>query len=71
MKIRIKYCGLCNVNFSVMYRIQYKNPKKWIFVCKDCLIKVRENNNIYKYGGTWKKQVLNLYFFTKIVIAIV
>ena len=55
MKIRAKYCGLCSVNFPVMYRIQYKNPKRWIFVCKDCLIKVRENNNIYKYGGTWKK----------------
>lgn len=38
-----------------MYRIQYKNPREWVFVCKDCLLKVRANNSAYKYGGNWKK----------------
>jgi len=55
MKQRIKHCNICTLDFSTMYRIQYKNPKEWVFVCKECLIKVKENNSTYKYGGTWKK----------------
>jgi len=38
-----------------MYRIQYKLPKKWVFVCEECLLKVKPNNDHYTYGGTWKK----------------
>jgi len=26
-----------------------------VFVCEGCLLKVKENNSAYKYGGTWKK----------------
>ncbi|MDC0380694.1 hypothetical protein OAM52_03380 [Flavobacteriaceae bacterium] len=55
MKKRIKHCNVCKVDFSTMYRIQYKATKEWVFVCKDCLIMVKENNPNYKYGGTWKK----------------
>ncbi len=25
MKQRIKYCGICKVDFPTMYRVQYKN----------------------------------------------
>jgi hypothetical protein len=52
---RIKHCKFCNTDFSTMYRVQYKNPKEWVFVCKDCLLKVKKENATYKYGGTWKK----------------
>ena len=55
MKQRIKHCNVCNVDFPTMYRIQYKNLKEWVFVCEDCLLKVKANNSAYKYGGTWKK----------------
>ena len=55
MTQRIKHCNVCNVDFPTMYRIQYKNPKEWVFVCEDCLLKVKANNSAYKYGGTWKK----------------
>ena len=55
MKQRIKHCNVCNLDFSTMYRVQYKNPKEWVFVCELCLTQVKENNNKYKYGGTWKK----------------
>ena len=55
MKHRIKQCAICKVDFSTMYRIQYKNPKKWVFVCKECLTDVKKDNPNYKYGGTWKK----------------
>ena len=53
MKQRIKHCAICKVDFSTMYRVQYKNPE-WVFVCKECLIDVKKDNPNYTYGGTWK-----------------
>jgi len=55
MKQRIKLCNVCKIDFSTMYRVQYKNHKEWVFVCEGCLLKVKENNSAHKYGGTWKK----------------
>ena len=55
MKQRIKHCAICKVDFPTMYRIQYKNPKEWVFVCKKCLIDVKKDNTNYTYGGTWKR----------------
>jgi len=37
MILRIKHCEVCIVDFSTMYRVQYKTPKEWVFVCKECL----------------------------------
>jgi hypothetical protein len=54
-KPRIKYCEICEKDFSTMYRIQHKLPKKWIFACKDCLLNLKKENPNYVYGGTWKK----------------
>ena len=54
MKERIKYCNECNVDFATMYRVQYKHPKEWVFVCKECLLSIKKNNPEYRYGGTWK-----------------
>jgi hypothetical protein len=55
MKERIKHCEVCKIDFSTMYRVQYKSPKEWVFVCKECLVDVKKDNTAYKYGGTWKK----------------
>ena len=55
MTQRIQHCNVCNIDFPTMYRVQYKNSKEWVFVCKQCLLKVKGNNSAYKYGGTWKK----------------
>ena len=55
MKLRIKHCEVCNVDFSTMYRVQYKTPKEWVFVCKECLKDVKKDNPLYTYGGTWKR----------------
>lgn len=55
MKDRTKYCKVCKKDFETMYRIQYENPKKWVFVCENCLIKLKKDNPLYKYGGTWKR----------------
>ena len=41
-KSRIKHCEICKKDFSVMYRIQYKSIKEWIFSCKDCLSIVKK-----------------------------
>jgi hypothetical protein len=55
MEKRIKYCKRCHNDFSTLYRIQYKNPKEWVFVCEECLLILKKDNSNYKYGGTWKK----------------
>jgi hypothetical protein len=55
MKQRMKLCEVCKIDFSTMYRVQYKNPNEWVFVCKECLQQVKKDNTVYKYGGTWKK----------------
>jgi ribosome-binding protein aMBF1 (putative translation factor) len=51
----MKYCEICGEEFSTMYRIQYQQPKAWVFVCEDCLLQVKKDNPDYRYGGTWKK----------------
>ena len=53
--MREKHCEICNSSLNTMFRIQYRPKKNWVFVCKPCLISVKENNPNYKYGGTWKK----------------
>ncbi len=55
MKERIKHCNMCKLDFETMYRVQHRHPKEWVFVCKDCLLKVKNNNPDYRYGGTWKR----------------
>jgi hypothetical protein len=53
--MRIKYCKICQKDFTTMYRIQYRQDKSWVFVCKECLLEVKKDNPHYRYGGTWKK----------------
>ena len=53
--MRIKYCAICNKDFDTMFRIQYKQPKAWVFACESCLLEVKKDNPYYRYGGTWKK----------------
>jgi hypothetical protein len=55
MKQRIKHCAICKVDFSTMYRVQYESQKEWVFICKECLLKLKKDNLNYTYGGTWKK----------------
>jgi hypothetical protein len=43
---------MCKIDFSTMYSVQYKNPKAWVFVSKECLVDVKKDNIAYKYGGT-------------------
>jgi len=55
MSKRVKLFHICEQEFTTMYRIEFKQPKEWVFVCEKCLLDVKPNNPHYKYGGTWKK----------------
>jgi len=37
-----------------MYRVQYKPDKNWVFLCNECVLEVKKDNDDYRYGGTWK-----------------
>ena len=59
MGFRWQRSRYCRFDFSIMYRVQYKNPKEWVFVCKECLLRVKNDNTAYKHGvlGRNKGQV--------------
>ena len=60
MKQRIKHCEVCKVDFSTMYRVQYKNPKEWVFVCKECLIDVKKTIRCILMGELGNENGLNV-----------
>lgn len=53
--MRKKDCKRCKKSFSKMYRLRHKESEKnWVFMCRSCLVEVKQDNKFYKYGGTWK-----------------
>jgi hypothetical protein len=53
--MREKDCERCAKDYNTMYRVKYKTPQEWVFLCKLCLLEVKKNNTAYRYGGTWKR----------------
>ena len=51
--MKTKICALCKKEDHVMFRIQIKKGKIWIFVCEMCC-KKSQSLPEYRYGGTWK-----------------
>jgi protein-arginine kinase activator protein McsA len=51
--MKTKICQLCQIEDSLMYRIQVQKGKVWLFVCKQCCEQSQSIEN-YRYGGTWK-----------------
>lgn len=51
--MKTKICELCQIEESILYRIQIEKGKTWLFVCKSCCENAQKLEN-YKYGGTWK-----------------
>ena len=53
-----KKCNQCKDQIEIAYRVRYLPlhyaQKQWVFLCRNCLIKVKPNNLHYQYGGTWK-----------------
>ena len=52
--MRKKTCNHCQLEFQLMYRVQYQKTPTWSFLCKDCLLEVKPNNPFYRYWGIWK-----------------
>ena len=53
--MRGKDCERCAKDYNTMYRVKYKTPQEWVFLCKLCLLEVKNNNAAYRFGGTWKR----------------
>lgn len=51
--MKTKPCFVCTNLFSVMYRVQLKKGKTWVFVCEHCCQNAKQLPD-YRYGGTWK-----------------
>jgi len=51
--MKTKVCDLCENTGEVMYRIQIKKGKQWIFACPKCQAE-QAKGEFYRYGGTWK-----------------
>jgi len=55
MKKKAKLCFECNEDENTLFRCKYLD-KNWLFLCKNCLLKIKEKYiDSYCYGGTWKK----------------
>ena len=55
MRVRTKDCYKCDEPKEVLYRCRYKDLQEWVFLCGECLQKVKAEFEIsYQYGGTWK-----------------
>ena len=57
MRIRTKDCYKCYKPKEVLYRCRFQELKDWIFLCGNCLQRVKEKyEDTYQYGGTWKSK---------------
>ena len=54
-----KECEKCKNNFRIMYRVQYKSDKIWVFLCNDCAIEVRSGAvpDVFVKDGNGKFEV--------------
>ena len=54
-KLRIKECFKRSKQKVIIYRCRYDEIKDWVFLCGECLKKLKSLfENTYQYGGTWK-----------------
>ncbi len=51
--MKTKTCATCQEEHTVLYRVQIRKGKEWIFVCKGCCEEHQKKPH-YRYGGTWK-----------------
>lgn len=51
--MKSKLCENCKKENTILFRVQIKKGKIWLFVCKICCEKYQKLEH-YKYGGTWK-----------------
>ncbi|MEM1214362.1 MAG: hypothetical protein AAGJ82_01660 [Bacteroidota bacterium] len=51
--MKTKVCATCKEEHTVLFRIQIRKGKVWLFVCKSCC-EQHQKGAFYRYGGTWK-----------------
>ena len=65
LRNRIKNCYHCKKESIMLYRCRYEEKYiernrvygKWVFICKICLVIIKEKfSSTYQYGGTWKSK---------------
>lgn len=44
---------MCAKEGILLYRVQLKKGKVWVFVCPKCCLQAKKTPE-YRYGGTWK-----------------
>ena len=56
-RLRNKDCFKCSDQKDVLYRCRYDKLKNWVFICGQCLKKIKTLfEETYQYGGTWKSK---------------
>ena len=55
-RVRQKECQQCRHTKDTLYRVRERSNAPWQFVCKECLLPLRNGNFNYQYGGTWKSK---------------
>ena len=52
--MKYKDCKVCNLSYSLLFRVKIDSSKEWYFLCKECTEENKRDNKYYSYGGTWK-----------------
>ena len=57
-RVRTKECFKCSKQMDILYRCKYDEIKDWVFLCEECLKRIKSLfENTYKYGETWKSKM--------------
>jgi hypothetical protein len=44
--MKTKFCTLCQMEATILYRVQVTKGKDWIFICANCCNKVKIEPNL-------------------------
>lgn len=58
-RIRSKPCDRCGDEARALFRARVAKNGDWVFLCEPCLMRAKDGNQHYQYGGTWKARKRN------------
>lgn len=59
-KREARACEACSIGEqSILFRVTATPQANWQLVCKTCQLSLKQNNQNYQYGGTWKQDKRN------------
>ena len=64
-KLRIKECFKCSKQKEVMYRCRYDEIKDWVFLCGECLKKLKVYLKILTNMGALGRVTRNNFFYSE------